>query len=199
MSVGSLNWIDYVVVGCTLWALFNGVKRGIVTALVGVLGIVVGYLLVRWIGVPIAGWISQTFSLPHGIAVVGAYVATFSLSCWGIAFLARPTVRAVRRSSLSVVNRLLGGLFTGAFVTLIFSLLFNLIDYMLPRGALIQQPSTPSIEIGKPAEPTELRPDLRDESRLYDPIRGLVHWATLSDWTSWQDKYLKEQASEQRS
>lgn len=181
-----------MVMGCTAWALFKGFKQGVISALIGVLGIAVGYVLVRWIGVPVALWISQTFGLPHGVAVVGAYVATFSLSCWGIAFLARPTVRAIKRSSLSVVNKLMGALFAGAFVILFFSLIFNLTDFILPRGVLEQLPDITRKE-GEPAEP---RRDQRDKSRLYDPVRGLISWAALGDLTSWQDKQLKQQPSE---
>lgn len=192
MGGDTLNWIDYMVMGCTAWALFKGFKQGVVSALIGVLGIAVGYVLVRWIGVPVALWISQTFGLPHGVAVVGAYVATFSLSCWGIAFLARPTVRAIKRSSLSVVNKLMGALFAGAFVILFFSLIFNLTDFILPRGVLEQLPDITRKE-GEPAEP---RRDQRDKSRLYDPVRGLISWAALGDLTSWQDKQLKQQSSE---
>ena len=192
MGGDTLNWIDFMVLGCTAWALFKGFKRGVVSALIGVLGIAIGYVLVRWIGVPVALWISRTFGLPHGVAVVGAYVATFSLSCWGIAFLARPTVRAIKHSSLSVVNKLMGALFTGAFVILFFSLIFNLTDFILPRGVLAQLPTIPTEE-GEPAEPPQ---DQRDKSRLYDPVRGLIPWAALGDLTSWQDKQLKQQSNE---
>lgn len=181
-----------MVMGCTAWALFKGFKRGVVSALIGVLGIAVGYVLVRWVGVPVALWVSRTFGLPHGVAVVVAYVATFSLSCWGIAFLARPTVRAIKRSSLSVVNKLMGALLAGAFVIIFFSLIFNLTDFILPRGVLEQLPDITRKE-GEPAEP---RRDQRDKSRLYDPVRGLISWAALGDLTSWQDKQLKQQSSE---
>ena len=70
MGGDTLNWIDFMVLGCMAWALFKGFKRGVVSALIGVLGITVGYVLVRWIGVPVALWISRTFGLPHGVAVV---------------------------------------------------------------------------------------------------------------------------------
>jgi|GEM_PF-2567369 Colicin V production protein. len=192
MSADSLNWIDYTVIGCTIWAIFNGIKRGVVSALIAVLGIAVGYILVRWIGVPIALWISETLSLPHGVAVIGVYIATFSLSCWGVAFLARPAVRSIRRSSLSVVNRLLGALFTGSFVILFFSLIFNLTDHILPRDILSQLPTLPT-----DTETTvEQRRDIRDTSRLYDPIKGLIHNSSLGDLAYWQDKQLKQEASE---
>ena len=69
MEGDTLNWIDYMVMGCTAWALFKGFKRGVVSALIGVLGIAVGYVLVRWVGVPVALWVSRTFGLPHGVAV----------------------------------------------------------------------------------------------------------------------------------
>ena len=86
----------------------------------------------------------------------------------------------------------MGALFTGAFVILFFSLIFNLTDFILPRGVLEQLPDITRKE-GEPAEP---RRDQRDKSRLYDPVRGLISWAALGDLTSWQDKQLKQQSSE---
>ena len=42
MEGDTLNWIDFMVMGCMAWALFKGFKRGDVSALIGMLGITDG-------------------------------------------------------------------------------------------------------------------------------------------------------------
>lgn len=105
-----MTWIDWVIVAILFFTALHGLRRGVVVALIGVIGVIAAYLTASfWYG-SLAVVLSDGVHLPKPWAGTLAYGALF-LGVY--VFIGTLAAVLLDSASLSVPNRLLG-LVTGA-------------------------------------------------------------------------------------
>lgn len=104
-----MTWIDWVIVAILFFTALHGLRRGVVVALIGAIGVVAAYLLASfWYG-SLAMVLSDGVHLPKPWAGTLAYSALF-LGVY--VFIGTLAAVLLNSASLSVPSRLLG-LMTG--------------------------------------------------------------------------------------
>lgn len=121
-----MGWLDAVLIGILLLSVIIGLVRGLVFELMSLVGWVVAYFVAHWF----SGDVAQ--HLPVGTPgsttnAVAAFVLTFvaTLLLWAIA--SRVIRMIIHATPLSVVDRLLGGVFGGLRGLLVLLLLVTIV------------------------------------------------------------------------
>lgn len=121
-----MGWLDAVLLGILLLSVVIGLVRGLVFELMSLVGWVVAYFVAHWFSADVAR------QLPLGepgsaVNSVSAFILTFiaALLVWAIA--SRVIRMIIHATPLSVVDRVLGGVFGGLRGMLVLLLLVTLI------------------------------------------------------------------------
>ena len=150
-----MNWLDIVILILLGIGLIKGIYDGIIKQVVSLFALIVGIYLCSGV----AGWLQGYLALldwfPQQATVITSYILGFVLIV-GIIIMAGSIVnRVIDATPLSVFNHLLGGLLGFLLMVLFLSLIFNLIEQMDTKAAILSQ-------------------EIKVESRLYYYIKSIV-------------------------
>lgn len=117
-----MSWIDILILIILAGGLIEGVLRGFIRSVVGVVSVAAGIYFARLFGDDGAAWVSDTWDLQPLIAEAIAYALIFTVISFAVSLLSRLLGNLVKAAHLSGINRLLGavvGLLKGVLATLI--------------------------------------------------------------------------------
>lgn len=130
-----MTWIDLLILIILAGGLVEGILRGFIKEVVGVVSVAAGIYVTRLFGDDGAAWVSETWDLNPMIAEAVAYALIFAVISFAVSLLSRLLGEVVRAAHLSKVNRMLGalvGLLKGAVVMLIIVFALGRIDEAKP-------------------------------------------------------------------
>lgn len=146
-----MNYLDIIFVIPLLWGLYKGVTRGLVVEA----ATLAAFFLAVWVAVHFCDWLSGIFHEKFGSTTEYLPLIAFAVLFLGVLvlvfFVAKLAERTVKAGGLSVINKLLGGLFG----ILKFSLILSLVIFIFE-----------AVEKSYPM----IRSDTKSGSLLYDPI-----------------------------
>lgn len=130
-----MSWIDILILIILAGGLIEGVLRGFIRSVVGVVSVAVGFYFARLFGEDGAAWISDAWDLQPLIAEAVAYALIFTIISFAASLLSRLLGNLVKAVRLSWLNRLLGagvGLLKGLLAALIIIFALGRIDEAKP-------------------------------------------------------------------
>ncbi|MBR6017931.1 MAG: CvpA family protein [Paludibacteraceae bacterium] len=151
-----MNWLDLVILIILAGGLVEGVLRGFIRSVVGVVSVAAGIYMARLCGDDAAAWVADLWDLDPMLAEAIGYALLFTVISFAVSMLSRLMGELVKAAHLSGLNRLLGagvGLMKGAIVALV-------IVFALGR-----------IDQAKPFLPA----DIREHSLLFNPTYRLAN------------------------
>jgi membrane protein required for colicin V production len=106
------NLLDWTVVLILLLSMVAGYWRGVIRTLLGLAGLVGGFMLAQGNYLPLGAWLhsKHLISSPFAASVV-AFLLLFALVIVGAQLVARMLHTTIRKSGLGYLDRMLGGAF----------------------------------------------------------------------------------------
>jgi len=130
-----VNWIDLLILIILVGGLVEGVLRGFIRSIVGVVSTACGIYFARLFGQDGAAWVSEAWDVHPLVAEAIAYAIIFAVISFAVSMLSRLLGQLVRAAHLSSLNRMLGavvGLGKGAIAVLIIVFALGRIDEAKP-------------------------------------------------------------------
>lgn len=127
-----MNWLDFVIALIVTIPAFSGFRRGFLRKLLGIAGLIIGFILAVRFYRPVSDFLSNTFKLGQATSIVLGFLAiiavVFSLSAWAATFFANKMNPAT-----NFIDKLAGAIFGFVQGVLISSILvFNLTYLDIP-------------------------------------------------------------------
>ncbi len=118
------NWVDWIIVAILVGGIINGFREGLVRLVVGFGALIVAFFAASWMNGLVAGYLSPWIH-NRTFAVVASYVLIFTAIMLVGALIAGLIVRIFKLVGLTLVDRVLGGVFGGvrALVGLVITLM----------------------------------------------------------------------------
>jgi membrane protein required for colicin V production len=106
------NLLDWTLVLILLLSMVAGYWRGVVRTLLGLAGLVGGFLLAQGNYLPLGAWLHNAHLIrsPFAASIV-AFLLMFALAVVAAQLIARMLHRTIRKSGLGYLDRTLGGAF----------------------------------------------------------------------------------------
>jgi membrane protein required for colicin V production len=106
------NLLDWTLTLILLLSLVIGYWRGVVRTLLGLAGLIGGFLLAQGNYLPLSAWLHDRHLIPSATAAnIVAFIALFVLVGLGAQLIARMLHSTIRKSGLGYADRMLGGAF----------------------------------------------------------------------------------------
>lgn len=126
---------DLVVIVAGVLAFIRGVRRGLIGELAGLVALVVGvYGAARFS--PVTEEVLSPYLAGYPTRLI-AFAVTLVVIVAAVHVVSAVATRLAKAMSLSVPNRILGGLFCAAKVLLVFSCFIGLANRFAPHGSLL--------------------------------------------------------------
>lgn len=134
-----MNGLDWFLIVITLFCFLRGFIRGAVTQVFGIAGALSGFFVAAHFHQPLAGQLKQAFP-QFGAAPVVAFLVLFFLGWFCVGVVGYWIAKAVRKTGLGFMDRLMGGAvgLVKAFVLAVI-LLMALTLFFSPRNRLLTQ------------------------------------------------------------
>ncbi len=130
-----MNYIDIVISLILVFAIFDGLRKGIVVQLCSIAAILLGVWLASRYATVVGAWLH----ISESWATVGGFLIIFISIIIAVACLS-PLLRGVFKFvGLGLIDRLLGGLLSVAKFALILSLLFGAFDTLNKQFNIVEQ------------------------------------------------------------
>jgi membrane protein required for colicin V production len=152
------NLLDMIVGGAVVIGVFVGLRKGLVREVAGFIALAVGIVGARVLTPYLIPWIEQNLQTTLEWSRLIAWCACFFGLGWVVNLIACFATRMLGMMALGGVNKLLGAAFGGIKYILLFSILFNAVEWTEQR---IELP-------GK---------ELREKSLLYRPVLDVASWS----------------------
>ena len=150
-----MNWLDITILCLLGVGLIKGLVDGMIKQVVAVIALIIGIYLCSAIAVSLSDYLKQLAWFPKEAILVTSYLLGFVVIV-GVILLAGNIVhRLIEATPLSFLNHIIGG-FVGVVLTiLMISVLFNLIEIVDHRSALLPH-------------------EIKIESRYYYVIKDII-------------------------
>ena len=152
------NLIDMIVGGAVVIGVCVGLRKGLVREVAGIIALAVGIIGARLLTPYLIPWIEQNLQTTLEWSRLIAWCACFFGLGYAVNLAARLISGMLGMMALGGVNKLLGAAFGGIKYILLFSVLFNAIEWTAER---IEVPGR----------------ELRESSLLYRPVLGVAGWS----------------------
>lgn len=134
--------IDIIFILLVVFAIFKGIKRGLILALFSLIGLIVGLAAAMKLSVVVAGYIGKAVSISEKWLPVIAFVVVFIIVVLLIRWCALLLQKSIEFAMLGWLNKLGGILLYAALYILIFSVLIFYADKL---GMLKPETKTVSV------------------------------------------------------
>jgi len=124
-----MNALDIILLGFIAIGIIVGLCRGFFKELVGTVGLLIAILVANWVA-PIGKSMAMSMVNDGTVALVLAWIVVFVAMMLGMVSLAWLLGKAMKAVSLGWLNRLAGGLFSGAKFFMIAALLVCLFNIL---------------------------------------------------------------------
>lgn len=132
-----MNWLDVIIIVPLLWALYNGYRKGIVSQVGYIVGIVVGVLLAYYLGDAVTSWMNVNSTAGK----VVTYVAVAGVAIFGVILAARMISQAFRSAGLGVADRIGGALLGFVKVWLLICVALLGLQWLDRKHTLLDEPA----------------------------------------------------------
>jgi membrane protein required for colicin V production len=151
-SVMDINWniLDIIIAIAIAYGFIQGLRHGLIKELSSIISILAGILLAKKCSGYVSDAIMRTFSWDESVCVVLSYVLVFVVTAALVNLLVHLITKLLKYAMLGWLNRLLGCVFGTLKITLIVSVILNVVSYCHIAG------------------------DAASKSMLFKPIAGLL-------------------------
>lgn len=180
-----MYWLDILIIVILALFLFSGIKRGFFWEIAGLAGMVVGVLLALNLSDDLTRFLQRSFDIPSSLLFAASLFLVFILSLVGFRLLAWGLTKMVKRTPLSSINRLAGGVFSllkGIILLSVVLLLVLLVEPFVDLNSVVERSSLgPRIRGVVPAlfaYTSVFHPKTRD---LFEEIRSAVKMGEVKE------------------
>lgn len=106
-----MSWLDVVILLPLLIGLVRGFMKGLITEIIAILAVVLGFLGAKLWGQPFSAWICQQFTWPQTICDAVAYALLFLGITLALNIVGRLISKLLKAIHLGWMNRVLGAVF----------------------------------------------------------------------------------------
>lgn len=132
-----MAFIDLLILALIIIGGFFGFKKGLVSSIGGVAGLVIGIIACRLFGGAASAAITAAYpETEHYITTISAYIIIFLVFYFGIRIIAHLLKESLRILSLGGIDRLCGAAFGSLKYLLMLSILLNAIYVVAPDISL---------------------------------------------------------------
>lgn len=150
-----MHLIDIIVGVPILWAIYKGLKKGLIVEVTGLVALVIGiYGAIKFSEV-MATLLREQLNVTSEYMPIISWVLTFIVIVLAVNLIGKAVEKVVDLASLSFLNKLAGGLLSGLKVGLIVSLLLGSLNSLDEQMRLLPD-------------------DLHEKSMLYAPVSSLA-------------------------
>ena len=180
-----MYWLDILIIVVLALFLFSGIKRGFFWEIAGLAGIVAGVLLALNFSDDLTRFLQRSFDIPSSLLFAASLFLIFVLTLVGFRLLAWGLTRVVRRTPLSSINRLAGGVFSllkGVILLSVVLLLVLLLEPFVDLNSVVEASSLgPRIRGMVPAifaYTSVFHPQTRD---FFEEVRSAVEMGEVKE------------------
>ena len=120
--------LDIIFLLVLSYGIFVGYSKGIIKTVFAIIAFLIGFLIAGRFAQHVSDFLTKTFELTGSWVFLLSFVLTFLVTMFLIRFLARLLEKALESVNLGVINKLAGGIITGAFFIFILSILVWFVD-----------------------------------------------------------------------
>ncbi len=150
-----MNTLDLIILFPVAVGFITGLFRGLIKEVISLAVIIIGIYAARLLAPFASGLMVDWFGIsPRGAQVLG-FVAVFSVVAIVLTIGGRMLQGVIQLLSLGFLNAIVGGIFGGLKIALLFSIVFNILQGIEHRLSVLD-------------------PELKEKSILYAPVKGLA-------------------------
>ncbi len=172
-----MNVIDIIVLVILAYALYEGIREGLIIQGLSFVGIALGI----WLGARYGDEAVSLFGIEGELSAVWGFVLVLVASIIVVAIAGHVIRRVMKFAGFAFLDNILGALLSICKYLLILSMLFSAFDIINNSFSMVDDKQF-------------------EQSKLYRPIANISHWATPAwSWTQQQFETKKEQWERENS
>lgn len=150
-----MNSLDLIILLPVAAGFITGLFRGLIKEVISLGVIIIGIYAARLLAPVATTLMINWFDLSPKVAQVLGFIVVFSIVAILLTIAGRLLQKVIQLLSLGFLNRIVGGIFGGLKIALIFSILLNILQGIDHKISIIDA-------------------ELREKSILYAPVKGLA-------------------------
>ncbi len=120
--------IDIIFVFVFLYGFYVGFSRGIIQTVFSILGYVVGLIAALKFGPSMSDFLKSSFNNDNPLMFIAGFIVTFVLTMLILRLFSRGLEGLFRSVDINIINQAAGGIFSAAFMILVYSVLLWFAD-----------------------------------------------------------------------
>ncbi|MFI3305983.1 MAG: CvpA family protein [Rikenellaceae bacterium] len=166
-----MNLLDIIILVILAYALYEGVREGLIIQGLSLVGIAIGV----WFGAQYGSEVVSLFGISGEYSAVWGFIITLIITMVLVAIAARLIRGVLKFAGFAFLDNILGALLSICKYLLILSMLFSAFDIVNNAFTIVDDKEF-------------------EKSKMYRPIANISHWATPAwSWTQQQFETTKKE------